>query len=102
MIDFERSEDGPAVRDFVRLPDAWDGRPDLYEAVTDGYDRPLTPAKWSTWPSSRCWTQSPAFSTAWPMAIWSSLSEAVASWPGCAPRAVREHHTAHRIRAVEE
>lgn len=45
MIDFERSEDGPAVRDFVRLSDAWHGRPDLYEAVTDGYGRPLTPAE---------------------------------------------------------
>ncbi|MFB8137421.1 phosphotransferase [Streptomyces mirabilis] len=45
VIDFERSEDGPAVRDFVRLSDAWDGRPDLYEAVTDGYGRPLTPAE---------------------------------------------------------
>ncbi|WP_107121772.1 phosphotransferase [Streptomyces yokosukanensis] len=45
VIDFERSEDGPAVRDFVRLSDAWDGRPDLYKAVMDGYGRPFTPAE---------------------------------------------------------
>ncbi|WP_236242396.1 phosphotransferase [Streptomyces sp. CC228A] len=45
VIDFERSEDGPAVRDFVRLSDAWAGRPDLYEAVMDGYGRPFTPAE---------------------------------------------------------
>lgn len=32
VIDFERSEEDPAVRDFVRLSDAWDGRTDLYEA----------------------------------------------------------------------
>ncbi|MFF9673599.1 phosphotransferase [Streptomyces eurythermus] len=43
VIDFERSEEGPAVRDFVRLSDAWLGRPDLQEAVTDGYGRPFTP-----------------------------------------------------------
>jgi diadenosine tetraphosphate (Ap4A) HIT family hydrolase/ADP-ribose pyrophosphatase YjhB (NUDIX family) len=45
VIDFERSEDGPAVRDFVRLSDAWAGRPDLYEAAMAGYGRPLTPAE---------------------------------------------------------
>ncbi|MER6434119.1 hypothetical protein ABT272_41545 [Streptomyces sp900105245] len=43
VIDFERSEDGPAVRDFVRLSDAWHGRPDLPQAVMDGYGRPFTP-----------------------------------------------------------
>ncbi|WP_234353232.1 phosphotransferase [Streptomyces ardesiacus] len=43
VIDFERSESGPAVRDFVRLSDAWDGRPDLFQAVMDGYGRPFTP-----------------------------------------------------------
>ncbi|MFD8258648.1 phosphotransferase [Streptomyces griseoluteus] len=43
VIDFERSEDGPAVRDFVRLSDAWHGRPDLFQAVMDGYGRPFTP-----------------------------------------------------------
>lgn len=43
VIDFERSEDGPAVRDFVRLSDAWHGRPDLLHAVMDGYGRPFTP-----------------------------------------------------------
>ncbi|WP_411098922.1 phosphotransferase [Streptomyces sp. x-45] len=42
VIDFERSEDGPAVRDFVRLSDAWHGRPDLLQAVMDGYGRPFT------------------------------------------------------------
>ncbi|ORT60714.1 phosphotransferase [Streptomyces sp. CB03238] len=45
VIDFERSEEGPAVRDFVRLSDAWAGRPDLYEAVMDGYGRPFTPGE---------------------------------------------------------
>ncbi|MEU8543885.1 phosphotransferase [Streptomyces sp. NPDC048717] len=43
VIDFERSEEGPALRDFVRLSDAWHGRPDLFQAVMDGYGRPLTP-----------------------------------------------------------
>ncbi|MFD7323939.1 phosphotransferase [Streptomyces sp. NPDC059875] len=43
VIDFERSEEGPAVRDFVRLSDAWHGRPDLFKAVMDGYGRPFTP-----------------------------------------------------------
>ncbi|MFB8310170.1 phosphotransferase [Streptomyces sp. NPDC055961] len=43
VIDFERSEDGPAVRDFVRLSDAWHGRPDLLQAVMDGYGRTFTP-----------------------------------------------------------
>ncbi|AGF68124.1 hypothetical protein SHJGH_8462 [Streptomyces hygroscopicus subsp. jinggangensis TL01] len=43
VIDFERSEEGPAVRDFVRLSDAWHGRPDLLQAVMDGYGRRFTP-----------------------------------------------------------
>ncbi|MEV7108991.1 phosphotransferase [Streptomyces atroolivaceus] len=43
VIDFERSEEGPAIRDFVRLSEAWHGRPDLLAAVTDGYGRPFTP-----------------------------------------------------------
>ncbi|MFF5969926.1 phosphotransferase [Streptomyces sp. NPDC012769] len=42
VIDFERSEEGPAVRDFVRLADAWHGRPDLLAAVMGGYGRPFT------------------------------------------------------------
>lgn len=42
VIDFERAEHGPAVRDFVRLSDAWLGRQDLYGALTAGYGRPLT------------------------------------------------------------
>lgn len=45
VIDFERSEEGPAVRDFIRLSDAWAGRPDLYDATMAGYGRPLTPAE---------------------------------------------------------
>ncbi|MEU7607052.1 phosphotransferase [Streptomyces sp. NPDC041003] len=45
VIDFERSEEGPGVRDFVRLADAWHGRPDLFEALIEGYGRPLTPAE---------------------------------------------------------
>ncbi|MEU5217403.1 phosphotransferase [Streptomyces sp. NPDC020807] len=43
VIDFERSEAGPALRDFVRLSDAWHGRPDLFQAVMDGYGRRFTP-----------------------------------------------------------
>ncbi|MGC0334237.1 8-oxo-dGTP pyrophosphatase MutT (NUDIX family) [Streptomyces sp. SAI-170] len=42
VIDFERSEPGPAVRDLVRLSDAWAGRPELYEAFLAGYGRTLT------------------------------------------------------------
>lgn len=42
LIDFERSELGPAVRDFVRLADAWPDRPDLRAAFLIGYGRPLT------------------------------------------------------------
>ncbi|MGY1440092.1 phosphotransferase [Streptomyces reniochalinae] len=42
VIDFERSEPGPAVRDLVRLSDAWAGRPDLYDAFLTGYGRTLT------------------------------------------------------------
>ncbi|MFF7097756.1 phosphotransferase [Streptomyces rubradiris] len=43
VIDFERSEEGPAIRDFVRLSDAWRGRPDLLQALLDGYGRSFTP-----------------------------------------------------------
>ncbi|AWL42248.1 MULTISPECIES: phosphotransferase [unclassified Streptomyces] len=43
VIDFERSEPGPAVRDFVRLSDAWHGRPDLFQALLDGYGRRFQP-----------------------------------------------------------
>ncbi|GAB2442586.1 hypothetical protein GCM10027162_41440 [Streptomyces incanus] len=45
VIDLERSEPGPAVRDLVRLSDAWDGRPDLFEAFLTGYGRSLTAAE---------------------------------------------------------
>ncbi|WP_018557902.1 MULTISPECIES: aminoglycoside phosphotransferase family protein [unclassified Streptomyces] len=43
VIDFERSEPQPALRDLVRLSDAWTGRPDLHEAFLTGYGRRLTP-----------------------------------------------------------
>ncbi|MET7642469.1 hypothetical protein ABZS83_02235 [Streptomyces sp. NPDC005426] len=42
VIDLERSEPGPAVRDLVRLSDAWAGRPDLFAAFFSGYGRSLT------------------------------------------------------------
>ncbi|MFE9339588.1 phosphotransferase [Streptomyces sp. NPDC007063] len=45
VIDFERSEPGPAIRDIVRLCDTWAGRPDLYDAFLAGYGRKLTPAE---------------------------------------------------------
>ncbi|MBO8186359.1 phosphotransferase [Streptomyces spirodelae] len=45
VIDFERSEPGPAIRDLVRLSDAWNGRPDLHDAFLVGYGRKLTPAE---------------------------------------------------------
>ncbi|MFE7352437.1 phosphotransferase [Streptomyces sp. NPDC057543] len=45
VIDLERSEPGPAVRDLVRLSDAWAGRPDLFEAFLAGYGRSLTAAE---------------------------------------------------------
>ncbi|MFE7409738.1 phosphotransferase [Streptomyces laurentii] len=48
LIDFERSEEGPAVRDLVRLSDAWHGRPDLRAAFMQGYGRALTVAEEAT------------------------------------------------------
>ncbi|MEY9840498.1 phosphotransferase [Streptacidiphilus sp. EB103A] len=45
VIDFERSEPGPAIRDLVRLSDAWAGQPQLYEAFLCGYGRALTMAE---------------------------------------------------------
>ncbi|MGW6202315.1 phosphotransferase [Streptomyces sp. NPDC055089] len=45
VIDLERSEPGPAVRDLVRLSDAWAGRPDLSDAFLTGYGRALTNAE---------------------------------------------------------
>lgn len=45
VIDLERSEPGPAVRDLVRLSDAWAGRPDLLDAFLTGYGRALTGAE---------------------------------------------------------
>ncbi|MGA4901669.1 phosphotransferase family protein [Streptomyces griseoincarnatus] len=45
VIDLERSEPGPAVRDLVRLSDAWADRPDLFGAFRTGYGRALTAAE---------------------------------------------------------
>lgn len=45
VLDFERSEVAPGMRDFVRLSDAWHGRPDLLQAVLDGYGRDFTAAE---------------------------------------------------------
>ena len=43
LIDFERAESGPAVRDLVRLQyGAWNGKPFLRNAFLDGYGRTLT------------------------------------------------------------
>jgi len=43
VIDFERAEPAPAVRDLVRLEyGPWDQRPDLREAFMGGYGRALT------------------------------------------------------------
>lgn len=42
LIDFERAEPGPAVRDLVRLErGAWEGKPSLRDAFLDGYGRAL-------------------------------------------------------------
>jgi 8-oxo-dGTP diphosphatase len=46
LIDFERAEYGPAVRDLVRLEyGPWDGRPDLSASFLAGYGRTLTAAE---------------------------------------------------------
>jgi Ser/Thr protein kinase RdoA (MazF antagonist) len=43
LIDFERAELAPAIRDLVRLEfGPWDGRPDLRDTFFKGYGRPLT------------------------------------------------------------
>ncbi|MFE2014276.1 phosphotransferase [Streptomyces sp. NPDC059491] len=42
VIDFERSEPQPRVRDFVRILDCFDGRPDLADSFLVGYGRPLS------------------------------------------------------------
>ncbi|MGI8450812.1 MAG: aminoglycoside phosphotransferase family protein [Streptosporangiaceae bacterium] len=43
MIDFERAETGPAVRDLVRLEyGPWDHRPDLRASFLHGFGRALT------------------------------------------------------------
>ncbi|MFE5162674.1 phosphotransferase enzyme family protein [Streptomyces sp. NPDC056697] len=43
VVDFERSEPGPAIRDLVRLADAWATQPRLHDAFMSGYGRALTP-----------------------------------------------------------
>ncbi|MFB6901535.1 phosphotransferase [Streptomyces hydrogenans] len=45
VIDFERSEPQPRVRDFARIVDHFDGREDLAAAFFAGYGRPLTGAE---------------------------------------------------------
>ncbi|MFC7014516.1 phosphotransferase [Streptomyces viridiviolaceus] len=45
VIDFGRSEPGPAIRDLVRLSDAWATQPCLHDAFMSGYGRGLTPAE---------------------------------------------------------
>lgn len=46
LIDFERAEVAPAVRDLVRLEyGPWDGRPDLRASFLAGYGRTLTDAE---------------------------------------------------------
>ncbi|WP_432105904.1 aminoglycoside phosphotransferase family protein [Streptomyces sp. bgisy091] len=45
VIDLERSEPDPAVRDLVRLSDAWADRPDLRDAFLAEYGRSLLPAE---------------------------------------------------------
>jgi Ser/Thr protein kinase RdoA (MazF antagonist) len=46
MIDFERAEPGPAVRDLVRLDyGPWDQRPDLRASFLGGYGRALAHAE---------------------------------------------------------
>ncbi|MFI9210301.1 phosphotransferase [Streptomyces sp. NPDC053253] len=42
IVDFERSEPQPVVRDLVRLLDHFDGREDLCQAFFAGYGRPFT------------------------------------------------------------
>ncbi|MET9443542.1 hypothetical protein [Streptomyces sp. NPDC006610] len=86
MIDFERTEWGPAMRDFVRLSDAWHGRPDLLQAVMDGYGRPFPRRKNPSSRSCPSWTPSRAFPTALPTAIPGSSSAAGARWGDSAPR----------------
>ncbi|MGC5006382.1 aminoglycoside phosphotransferase family protein [Streptomyces sp. NBC_01762] len=43
LIDFERSEPGPLVADFVKLATSlWPGHPELRTALFEGYGRPLS------------------------------------------------------------
>lgn len=43
LIDFERSEPGPCVTDFVKLATSlWPDRPELRTALFEGYGRPLS------------------------------------------------------------
>ncbi|MET7740289.1 aminoglycoside phosphotransferase family protein [Streptomyces sp. NPDC005385] len=46
LIDFERSEPGPCVADFVKLATSlWPDRPELRTALFEGYGRPLSEAE---------------------------------------------------------
>ncbi|WP_055587060.1 NUDIX domain-containing protein [Streptacidiphilus griseoplanus] len=45
LIDYERSEPGPMVRDLVRLADEWAYRPDLEAAFFSGCGRTPTPVE---------------------------------------------------------
>ncbi|MFB7947994.1 phosphotransferase [Kitasatospora phosalacinea] len=44
-LDAARTHLAPGDADFVRLADLWAGRPDLLEALTDGYGRTFTTAE---------------------------------------------------------
>ena len=84
LIDFERSEYGPAVRDLVRLEyGPWDARPDLRTAFHDGYGRALTPLEND---ALRC------------MAALDALSGIVWGTQAGDPEVVdRAHRTLHRL-----
>ncbi|MGW1616108.1 hypothetical protein ACWCQZ_43000 [Streptomyces sp. NPDC002285] len=43
----------------MRLSDAWDGRPDLYEALMAGYGLPLTEVEEERLFVDAAWTRSP-------------------------------------------
>lgn len=78
VIDFERSEPAPAVRDLVRLSDAWVSRPDLFDAFLTGYGRKLTLSKSGVWSPTPPSIPSPGCGSAPPTAIPNWLSEGAA------------------------
>ncbi|MFJ2734498.1 aminoglycoside phosphotransferase family protein [Streptomyces sp. NPDC087317] len=83
VIDFERSEPGPAIRDVVRLADAWATQPRLRPATAANSPPPKKNASSST-PRS---TPFPASSTAPPTPTWKHKNAATAPWRACAPKA---------------